>query len=204
MSTSQAPDHSALEAQIRAHAEADRRRSALTAAIEGYGPEVLGYMHTVGRGEVDADEAFSELCERLWRGLPTFEWRSTFRTWMYVVARNVMHNHHQSRRGQRARVVPLADAPEVAEVAERVRTTTAVYLKTETKTRLQAVREALDPDDQTLLVLRLDRKLSWSETAIVLCGGEVTEEADVAREAARLRKRFERLKSQVTQRLREG
>ena len=204
MTTSPGPDHAELEAQIRAHAEADRRRSALTAAIEGYGPEVLGYMHSVGRGEVDADEAFSELCERLWRGLPRFEWRSTFRTWMYVVARNVMYNHHQSRKGQRARVVPLGDAPEVAEVAERVRTTTAVYLKTETKTRLQAVRDALDPDDQTLLVLRLDRKLSWSEIAIVLSGGEATDDAAIARESARLRKRFERLKTQVTQRLRNG
>lgn len=193
----------ALEARIRELAEADRFRAALTCAIEGYGAEVLGYLHAVANRDVDADDAFSEVCEKMWRGLPNFGWRSTFRTWMYAIARNVLRNRVRSHVRQQ-RVVPLTDAPEVAEVAERVRTTTAVYLRTETKTRLHEVRAGLDPDDRALLVLRVDRKLGWSEIAVVLSDEADLDEPAVAREAARLRKRFERLKAKVTEALREG
>ena len=193
----------ALESRIRELTEASRLRAALTCAIEGYGAEVLGYLHAVASAGIDADDAFSEVCERTWRGLPDFEWRSSFRTWMYAIARNVLRNRVRSSSGRR-RVVSLTDAPEIAEVAERVRTTTAVYLRTETKTRLQEVRASLDPDDRALLVLRVDRKLGWNEIAMVLCDEGDDDDATVAREAARLRKRFERLKAKVTEALRGG
>jgi hypothetical protein len=56
---------------------------------------------------------------------------------------------------------------------------------------LRRLREALDPDDQQLLSLRLDRELEWEELAQLLSedGPPVT--------AAALRKRFERLKDRL-------
>jgi hypothetical protein len=56
--------------------------------IRTYGPEVLGYLHAVTRDEADAGEAFAILSEDLWRGLPGFGWRSSLRTWLYVLARH--------------------------------------------------------------------------------------------------------------------
>jgi RNA polymerase sigma-70 factor (ECF subfamily) len=50
----------------------------------------------------------------------------------------------------------------------------------------------LAPEDQMLLILRLNRRLGWNEVARVL-DGEGDEQA-LARRAAALRKRFERLK----------
>ncbi len=57
--------------------------------------------------------------------------------------------------------------------------------------RLLRLRETLEPEEQTLLILRLDKELPWEEVAHVLSEGR----APVA--PAALRKRFERLKEKL-------
>jgi RNA polymerase sigma-70 factor (ECF subfamily) len=62
---------------------------------------------------------------------------------------------------------------------------------------LDKLRATLSPEEQTLLFLRLDQQLEWSEVAVVLSGdGEVVE-------AATVRKRYERLKSDLARLVRE-
>jgi RNA polymerase sigma-70 factor (ECF subfamily) len=79
-----------------------------------------------------------------------------------------------------------------------VRTATLSFLRTERRTQLAALREALAPEDQTLLILRVDRKLSWEELAVVLGSDPNLSGADaLKREAARLRKRFQIVKSKL-------
>ena len=58
------------------------------------------------------------------------------------------------------------------------------------------IRSSLDEEDQTLLVLRVDRELAWRDIAIVLLGEEAPAD-DVTRKAASLRKQFERVKVQL-------
>jgi RNA polymerase sigma-70 factor (ECF subfamily) len=57
--------------------------------------------------------------------------------------------------------------------------------------RLDRLRAALDPEERTMLVLRVDKGLPWNEIATVLArdGEEAT--------PAALRKRFERLKAKL-------
>ena len=69
-----------LEAKIRSHFDAGELEEAATVALEGYGRELLGYLVATMRSEQDAGDVFSELSEDLWRGLPEFGWRSSFRT----------------------------------------------------------------------------------------------------------------------------
>lgn len=57
--------------------------------------------------------------------------------------------------------MPLSAAPDLADAAEAVRTRTAEYLRTEVKDRIAKLRDSLDPEDRTLLILRVDRKLGW-------------------------------------------
>ena len=192
------PEREAIEAQIRTEIEAERFDSAATVALESYGGEVLGYLHTVAPRGDDADELFSMVCEHVWRGLPNFRSESTFRTWLYAVARNIVRDHQRARIRRRRRIVDGPASSMIEAVAERVRSSTALHLKTGTKTRLQKIRETLDADDQTLLVLRLDRKMSWSAIARVITADEPE---DASRAAARLRKRFERIKTRVAQQL---
>jgi RNA polymerase sigma-70 factor (ECF subfamily) len=167
--------------------------------VRGYGPEIYGFLCAVHQGETEASEAFSELAEALWRGLPAFAWKSTARTWAYAVARNITRSRKRdaARRGRR-----LASASDsvLEGVAEQVRTQTRPFLRTETKTRLQALRDSLPEEDRMLLVLRIDRGLAWNDLARILSGGEDAvppDDASVAKEAARLRKRFQLLKEQL-------
>src|SRR5258706_463895 len=67
------------------------------------------------------------------------------------------------------------------------------------------VRELLPIDDQTLLILRVNRKLNWKDIARVMAPTLEASDAALEKESARLRKRFqlvaERLRRMA---LREG
>ena len=180
-----------LEASIRSLFDAGRLEEAATVALEGYGRELLGYLVATMRSEEDAGEVFSQLGEDLWRGLPEFAWRSSFRTWIYALARHAAARFRRTPANQRQRRVGLSM---ISEVADRVRTQTLPHLRTEVKDRFAELRETLEPDDQALLILRVNRGLSWKEIAQILDGAAVDDEAGLTRGAARFRQRFQVVK----------
>ena len=183
----------AREREIRARLEAGGARDAAAAAIELYGGEVLGFLHAVARDEDLASEAFSAFSEDLLRGLPGFRWDASLRTWAYALARNALHRLRRDPRRRARNNVPLSNpGADISAIVDQVRTATLPFLRTSVKDELRRLREALDPDDHALLVLRIDRKMSWRDIARAL-PGEETEEVD--RRAATLRKRFERAKT---------
>ncbi|MGZ3445067.1 MAG: RNA polymerase sigma factor, partial [Myxococcaceae bacterium] len=173
----------ALEAEIGHLLETNDLPTAAEAIVRGYGPAILGYLAALARDEDRADDVFSQFCEDLWRGLPGFRRDSSIRTWAYKLAwhawlRNQRDAHH--RRGR-----PLAPE-EVSRLAAEVRSTTAAHLKSETKDAVVRLRERLSPAEQTLLILRVDRGLSWSEVAAVMST------ADEDLDAQTVAKRFQR------------
>ncbi len=185
-----------LERRLRGEHSAGDMAATATLAIREYGPEVLGLLVVLLRNHDEAAEVFAEFCEDLWAGLPRFRWESSMRTWAYALARHAAHAFR--RDPHRRRRVPLSQHPEVAELEAHVRTTTVTYLRSEVKDRVSRLRESLDPDEQTLLVLRIDRQMSWSEIAVVMDGGDSGVPAcDPARSAAMYRKRFERVKERL-------
>ena len=153
--------------------------------LRGYGGELYSFLVATLREASDADEAFSMFCEDVWRGLADFRGSSSYRTWLYQVAR---HAAFRLRRGDgRRRKRTALDGGEAAEeIAAEIRTTTASFLKTDVKDKFRALRDMLRPEDKELLVLRLDRELEWSDIAEVL-----------EQDPATLRKRFERLKERL-------
>lgn len=187
----------ALEARIRGHCEAEHWGPAATAALEGYGPEVLGYLSAMCRTETDAAEVFSIFCEDLWKGLPGFRWHSSFRTWAYTLARHALYRLSRDPHRRRERNLALSQSPEVFQIVQQVRTTTMIHLRTETKNKFTALREQLEPDDRTLLILRVDRKLAWNEIARIMSEHDEPTAEQIKRRAAALRKRFERAKERL-------
>lgn len=191
-----------LEERIREACAQSSWQVAATAAFEGYGAELLGFLIALSRSETDANDAFSMFAEDLWRSLPQFGWQSSFRTWAYTLAR---HAFHRLRRGAfTRRAAPLEDAQLEALVAQ-TRSRTAEFLQTQARDRFSEIREKLEPDDQTLLMLRVNRGLSYSDIARVLADaeGELSNE-DVERRAVALRKRFARLKDEIRDLMRVG
>jgi RNA polymerase sigma-70 factor (ECF subfamily) len=189
-----------LEAALRRlHAAGDLQATA-TQALEAYGPEVLGFLVNLTGARQDAGEVFSMFCEDVWSGLPAFRFESSFRTWAYTLARHAAHRFREDPHARRR--LSLSDCPQILEIEQRLRTTTVTYLQTGEKDRVRAFREGLEPDDQALLVLRIDRDMPWTDVARVFLGGESPNDDDaVARKAASLRKRFERVKATLRTRL---
>lgn len=72
-----------------------------------------------------------------------------------------------------------------------MRSRTAPWLRTEVKDAFAELRASLSEEERELLVLRVDRDLSWDEAATIL--GEP---------APRLRKRFQALKDKLRARAR--
>jgi len=195
-----AEEREILEATLRAHHARGDFRATATAALEAYGPEVLGFLVNLMRDRQDAGEVFSSFCEDVWAGLPGFKFQCSFRTWAYTLARHAAQRFREDPHARRRR--GLADHPEIEEIEQRLRTTTVTYLRTDAKDRVRAMREALDPDDQTLLVLRIDRDMPWNEVARVFLGeDEAVDDAAIARKATALRKQFERVKATLRARI---
>jgi RNA polymerase sigma-70 factor, ECF subfamily len=189
-------DRAALEGVIAAHCADQAWTEAATAAIRGYGPEILGYLFAATRRDQDTAEVFSDVCEDLWRGLPGFRGESSFRTWLYRLAFHAQARAGRTGARRRKRVVAYAEVPEVEELVEHVRTRTLPHLRTDMKTEIMRLRQQLDDDEQTMLILRIDRRLEWEEIARII-DTEASSPADIKRLSATLRKRFERTKARL-------
>ena len=159
-------------------------------AIRLYGPELIGWLCSILPADCDAHEAFSRLSEDLWKSFRRFDGRCSVRTWCYMLARHVAARIRTQPRRQHEELV--TSIPSVVQAVTHVWNTTRANSQ-----RVQDVyaeiRSALDDEDQTLLVLRVDRDLAWRDIAIVLLG-ETAASEDVTRKAATLRKQFERVK----------
>jgi RNA polymerase sigma-70 factor (ECF subfamily) len=189
------------DTEYRALVESGDLEGATTRFMEQYGGDILALLVVRLRDHAAASEVFSEFAEDFWRGLEGFQWRTTLRSWGYTLARNAANRFQRSRRRRAARLVHPDRMPDMEQ--ER-RSSTAPFLRTAVKKRLRALREQLPIDDQTLLVLRIDKGLSWNELAVIFSGeGDAMEEAELLRWAARLRQRFATVKRRLKDLARE-
>jgi RNA polymerase sigma-70 factor (ECF subfamily) len=132
--------------------------------------------------------------------LDGFRWQCSARVWSYTLARHAASRYIDDIRRRRKRNVPLSRAGPLSEIAEKIRTGTRAGARTEARSRIAQLRESLPVDDQTLLILRVNRKLGWKEIAqIMLRDGETPDEAELDREAGRLRKRYQLAKDKLRQ-----
>lgn len=185
-----------LERVIATHCAAREHEAAATAAIKGYGPEILGYLSAATRREHETAEIFSDFCEDLWRGLPAFRGDASFRTWAYRIAYHALARAGRTGAKRRERTVALGEVPEIEALVEHVRTRTLPHLRTDIKQEVLKLREQLDEDERTLLILRIDRRLEWEDIARIV-QPEVESPTEVKRTSATLRKRFERIKERL-------
>jgi RNA polymerase sigma-70 factor (ECF subfamily) len=176
-------EESELERSVATELDRGAFDRAAEHVIRGYGPQILGYLCAVLRDQGVADDAFSQFCEDLWKGIAGFRRESSIKTWSYSVAWNaaqrVLRDPYR-RRGER-----LQTSAAIA-LADEVRSLSSAYDARAATDRLAKIRERLAPDEQTLLILRFDRDLTWKEIAQV-----------VATEEATVRKRFERLTAKL-------
>jgi RNA polymerase sigma-70 factor, ECF subfamily len=186
-----------VEAEVKRFAEAKDWDGATTSALKGYGNEVLELLVALHRNETEAADVFALFAEGVWRGLERFGWQSTLRTWLYAVARRSSLRYRRDRTRRSAREAPLPEGSNASILVAQLRSRTASFLRTQGKSRIAALRETLDPDDQTLLMLRVDRDLQWNELAQIMHEGDPLDDEALKRESMRLRKRFQLVKEKL-------
>lgn len=181
-----------LDTAVRALAAAGDVNGAVTAALQGYGDEVYSFLLSRLRDEDVASDVFAQASADLLASMATFQWRCSLRTWFYRLARAAATRHHRTPSNRADRRVALS---RISEAVDQVRSRTQLHLRSEVKDGLRKLREQLDPDEQQLLMLRVDRDLSWTEIA------EIIDDDDdpkvIARTSARLRQQFQTLKDRL-------
>jgi RNA polymerase sigma-70 factor (ECF subfamily) len=191
-------EHAAMtrvDAELRPLLRAERFMEATTLVLRNLGPEILGFLSAV-LGNVDGDEVFAAFSESLWRSLAAYRSKCGIRTWAYMLARQQISRY---RKGARRHQQPQVRISELAEVLQEVRRT-----YTTRRATLTRLRNELSIEDRELLILRIDRELSFDEIALLFVDDPSTaDEQALRREAARLRKRFQLIKDQLMTRVRE-
>lgn len=190
-----------VEAEVRRHWDAGDFDSATTATLRGYGQEVFSFLVARLRAEDRAADVFGQMSEDLWKSMEGFQWRCSMRSWVYRLARSAAVRFERSPAERRDRRLGLS---RVSEVVEEVRSRTLAHLRTEVKDEFQKLRERLDPEEQTLLILRVDRDLGWNEIARVMTDDASDDDDTLRRAAARLRQRFQTLKQRLRELARES
>ena len=191
-------DPEVIERQIRALCEAGEREKAATLLVESYGREIFRFLLSRLRDHDASSEVFSQFTEDLWKGLGGVRWECSVRAWSYTLARHAASRYVADARRRRDREAPLPSASGLHDVAQKIRTQTLAAARTEVKTRVAELREQLPMDDQTLLILRVNRRLDWKEIARVMIDeGEDTTDGAIDKQAARLRKRFQGVKEKL-------
>jgi RNA polymerase sigma-70 factor (ECF subfamily) len=176
------PSREAVEAKLRDLIVARQLQEAASLAIRAYGPEILGYIHSVTIDPVAASDIYSQFAEDFWTGLSTFEPRAMVRTWAFRVARSAIARYFRDpyrRKGRRLNTGELDDL-----VAETTQNFFSCHTPPEDK--VARLRQLLSPEERELLHLRVDREMSWN--AVV----EITGDTPAA-----ARKKFQRIREKV-------
>lgn len=189
----EAAARAAFDDGVRARRDAGDVDGATSQIIAYYGPELHGFLCALARDATLGGDAFAAACERIWRYLPRFRWEGSLRSWVYQLARSALHDLRSDPRRRLDRNLPLSVVTSIAEIP---RTQTAPYQRTEVKDALRELRDALDPEEHEVLILRLDRAMSWKEIAVATSPDDGSH-IDIDGRAATLRKRYERTKARL-------
>lgn len=166
---------------------------ATTALLRAVAPHVKRYLVSLLHDEIEAAEAFSMFAEAIWKGLPGFRGEASLRTWAFRVAwttaravrRSAWRRRHERLRTSAASRIP-AESP-----------TSSGARFEQQRSALDMLRASLSLRDRSLLELRIDQQLSWSEIA------EILTTTAVPVDVTAVMKRFERLKQRLARKARQ-
>jgi RNA polymerase sigma-70 factor (ECF subfamily) len=182
------------ETEIRRLCEQRAYNEAVALALELYGGELVRFTRAVLRRPDLANDVYSCVCEKLLRNLPRFRWESSLRIWLFRVARNeCMEGLRSPIRRERVVSQPLPP-----DAAQRERSRTKPWLRTDVKEGFRALREQLSPNERMLLQLKVEQGLSWADVAGLLWDQPEppTREA-LEKRAVALRQQFKHLKERL-------
>jgi len=139
----------------------------------------------------EAEDQGQEVFIKVWRGLPRFEGRSSFSTWLYRIAINTCYSALDRRRRR-----PLTDGVSFDALHDRAAASPSpeqVVMAQSEVALLSKALTALTEEARIVLTLRETNGLSYQEIAAVLDIGLSAAKMRVARARLALRRAYETL-----------
>lgn len=166
--------------------------AAVTAVLRLYGAEVFGFISALVEVPAFARDVYVAVGEVVWCRLPAFEWGCDLRTWIYGVARRTLATF-RDQHGSPANVL-FTEAPRPPG--------SGPFRQKEFRGVVAVLRRKLAAEERELLILRVDRGLSWRSLAITGLG-DYASDAELAREEERLRESLKNLTEKLARIARE-
>jgi RNA polymerase sigma-70 factor, ECF subfamily len=119
----------------------------------------------------DADDVAQEAFVRAYKGLPGFDGRADFYTWLHRIVINVALNHLRSRRRHPASLSPVHDDPTERDLPAFADGSTDSHAAVESKERMKAVLSALaalSPTLRVTLILATVEEMPYRQIAEAL------------------------------------
>ena len=164
------------DAELVAQCVDGSRPSAFEDLVDRYGERLYRVVHRlVGDAEM-ARDLTQDTFLKAWRGLPSFSGSSSFYTWIYRIARNVVTSEYR-RLQARPRVVRSLDAgpnggsddaSERLDVADDGEGPRSALMSKERREAVTAAIVALVPEFREIIVLRDIEKHSYEDIAEML------------------------------------
>jgi RNA polymerase sigma-70 factor (ECF subfamily) len=157
----------------------------LDVLMDAYGEQIYRFCRRMMADEAAAEDVHQLTFVQAYQSLPAFARRSSFRTWLYGIARHRCLDTLKRRRRWRARFELVDDPPEVADP------TADLHRDTETSgisSVLAACLERLAPRVRETVALRYQGGLSYAEIGEVLGERPPTLRVRVARAMPVLRR----------------
>ena len=179
------------ELRIRSLVAAGDIGSAVTGVLRLYGPELFGFITALIEVPAFAREVYATVGERISIGLRAFAWRCDVRTWIYALARREM-GAFRDKHGCPINVLSPTQKPP----------SSGPFRQTAYRGVVANLRRRLAPEERELLILRVDRRLSWRSLAFSTLG-EGASDAELSAEEERLRDSLTRVKWKLAQMAKE-
>jgi len=137
----------------------------------------------------DAADLSQEAFLRAWRGLPRFDARSAFTTWLYRLTSNVCIDflRRERRRSEVSMTVENEDGEHQLDLPDERWSPEQLWEKQETRATLERGLAALSPEHRQILLLREIEGLSYAEIARILDLEEGTVKSRLSRARLALR-----------------
>ena len=159
-------------------------REAFDELVHRYRRPVHNLVRALSVDDRDAEDLVQDIFVRAYRAIGSFRGESTFRSWLYRIALNVVYTHRDRRRSKDQSHAVLADGREALEAIAGPEDVEETYA------RRRAIDRALAalPDEWRLLVVLRDvQGLSYEEIAKIVKTPRGTVDSRLFRARQRLR-----------------